>query len=206
MYNEISEQKTDKPTKQVELHHILDSLPKWIDVILSVFPGTYLGGGALRAAFDRTVVSDYDLFFKNEKVRDEVKDFLGTNHVIFQCPEGKLTSYNYFGIKIQLISPRYFEKCEDLLDHFDINACRMVLHNDFGWIFEAPELSRADATNRRITLHKVRYPISTLKRIQKYQTKGYSISDEAWLDLLSQIRTMPDDWFYSPESRQVYID
>jgi len=139
----------------------------------------YLAGGALRGIFgkDETIM-DYDVFFPNGLVSHEVGldlEDIGFE-VIFKCPEGKLTSYKRGDLKVQLITENFYPSPENLIDTFDINACRIAFWADM--IYTDRNAIR-DMRRKRITLHKVDFPMATFKRIVKYTKKNYVLDNRA---------------------------
>lgn len=133
----------------------------------------FMAGGFLRSFFDGTQVMDFDVFFKDAEARDQVlKSLLDYGgKVIFSCPEGKLKSLKVGPWKVQLITERYYQDPEELIDTFDITASMFCFWN--GDLY-AGETSVRDAKNKNLRLNKVTFPAATFKRIQKYAAKGYT--------------------------------
>lgn len=138
---------------------------------------TWLAGGALRSALTSALISDYDVFFSNtyESARVEVElEHLGAE-TVFKCPEGKLTTMTFDGMKIQLITEFFYENMEHLIDTFDITACRFATD---GKVMVTKYSSIRDTYKKRINLHRVDFPVATMKRIAKYANKGYTITSK----------------------------
>lgn len=171
---------------------------------------TMLAGGALRSLFDYGVISDFDLFFKYPTAAWIAKDRLLAENfkVTFQCPEGKLTTLKKepcyeipAGMKVQLITERWYYDPKELIDTFDINACRMAYD---GQNITTCYSSIRDATKKKINLHAVSYPAATMKRIAKYIQKGYTLQNGA-VDTF--INTVYDAGLEHRElDRRFYID
>lgn len=148
----------------------------------------WLAGGALRAIIAGEAISDYDLFFRNglvaAKTRVEIES-LGAE-TIFKCPEGKLTTYMLHGMKIQCITENFYPSMEELIDTFDITACRYATD---GTRFISTYSAVRDTLKRKINLHRVDFPVASMKRIAKYANKGYVMTSKAALfftDLIYQ--------------------
>lgn len=141
----------------------------------------YLAGGALRGCFGKNErIEDYDLFFYTSEVVTYVEEFFkeyGYN-IVFRCPEGKLLTLKNKerNIKVQLITERYYDSDPDLINSFDINACRISLNQ--GRITTEYDVIR-DIRRKQISLFNIPYPVATFKRIMKYISKGYSISNQS---------------------------
>jgi len=150
-----------------------------------------LAGGSLRTLVNQQdKVIDFDLFFLGEDIK-EIKDilegkilYLGGKKT-FQCKEDELRSFEFCGMKIQFISlkGKKYNNAEELLDSFDINASRFALSSDGLYCYRE---SIGDIRHKHISIHKVSYPVATIKRIAKYHLKGYKITNAA-LEVTKQI-------------------
>ncbi len=186
---------------------IYNTLPPYIFAILANFQGSMLAGGALRSMIDQTPVCDYDFYFNSPDVADKVRSFLTDAGAIkiFQCPENKLTTFKLNGMKIQLITIKYFKHPLDVIALFDINAARHIFtveKDKTMGILHSGENSVSDAENKIITLHSITWPLATFKRIERYKNKGYSISEEEWKKYLKWIKNSPD----SDDEILFYVD
>ena len=96
------------------------------DVLSIIKDGVVLAGGALRSLVDPDdTPQDYDLFFTDTSKIEYVKGCLlckGYSKV-FECPEGKLTTFKNEDTKVQLINKREYTDCSDIISSFDITAC-----------------------------------------------------------------------------------
>lgn len=188
---------------------IKSALPNHIIDLVRAKDGTYLAGGCFRSFYDKTIIADYDFFFRSEECAQFALKTFDESEIVFKCPAGKLTTVKRYGTKIQLITPRYYATPFDLIDTFDINAAKMVCWHNFmgtGLTYHANENAVDDAFNKRITLGQVTYPIATINRIHKYRAKGYSITDEVWKDLLTKVRQLSEEDFNDPDKMALYID
>ncbi len=78
-------------------------------------------------------------------------------------------------MKIQLITKRFYENVEDLIDSFDINACRIALYQNNIYI---NKVTINDIKKKLVTLNTITHPNSTFRRIMKYSKKGYKVPKE----------------------------
>ena len=158
--------------KSLMLKRANNQFNKFIDLNL-IDKNSYLAGGVFRHLFDKEdKIIDYDIFFKNEDGKTDIKeklDKIGANN-IFSCPNGKLFTYRYEDLKIQLITEFTYNNVFELVDSFDINACRFCYHENK---FYFNKESIKDVKKKRITLHRADFPAATFNRIIKYKNKGY---------------------------------
>jgi hypothetical protein len=165
--------------------------------------GVWLAGGAIRSAIMDEPIADYDLFFNsniysfNTIIRLEE---LGAE-LIFKCPEGKLTSFKLHGMKIQCITEDYYPSMESLVDTFDITACRYATD---GKVIYTRYSSVRDTLSKKINLHRVTYPVATMKRVAKYAFKGYKLTDKASKLFVEDIYEKGEKKI--PLNTRVYID
>lgn len=149
---------------------------------------TWLAGGALRAALrgDDDEIVDYDMFFRSlldaAKVEVELES-LGAE-TIFKCPEGKLTTMKYNGMKIQLITEFFYSDMQECINSFDINASRFITDGD---IVLTKYSAVRDVLKKQITLNRVDFPVATMLRIAKYSKKGYKLKSAAALKFVEEI-------------------
>lgn len=159
--------------------------------------GVYLAGGAARSFIDKEeIISDYDLFFSNEKSYLKTADTLSSLgfKMVFDCPIGLLRTYKNRDMKVQLITPNrpdWFFYPESVLESFDFTATQFLLFKD-GLITTKQAIS--DVRKKILRIHKITHPVSTFKRVIKYKEKGYSFSEEELMKLVNYFRnTNPMD-------------
>ena len=141
--------------------------------------GRWLAGGCFRHLFNPTdKVVDFDMFFLDRYSALAVEcelEGLGFK-TIFQCPEGKLRTFKRGEIKIQSIKERFYSSLKELIDSFDITACRFVYDGKNIFTYYS---SIRDTKKKVIRINQITYPNSTLKRIGKYILKDYTLSNQA---------------------------
>lgn len=167
---------------------------------------TWLAGGSLRAALrgDDDEIVDYDMFFRSSldaaKVEVEL-EALGAE-TAFKCPEGKLTTMKYKGMKIQLITEFFYATMSDCINSFDINASRFI--TDGGETVLTKYTAVRDVLKKQITLHRVDFPVATMLRIAKYSKKGYKLKSASAQGFVEEI------WQRGKDNMQIdariYID
>lgn len=137
-----------------------------------------VGGGALRAYFDRTTVKDYDLFFRcladystvlavlKHAGWEELPAPAGTSALLSPC--GKL--FNLIGFAFG--SPR------EHIERFDFRCCAIAAWYDTYGVLHMihDEGAIADAIQRRLVVRNNNGTGRTVQRIVRYQgLYGYSL-------------------------------
>jgi hypothetical protein len=144
-----------------------------------VFPyldsNTILAGGSLRTILNCAAekVSDFDLFFKSFQGVPALREKLSSAgwENTFSCPEEKLFSYKKGQHKLQLICETEFSSPAQLIESFDLTPCVSAYYE--GEIFFTREFVRS-VFKKQARIQNVSFPIATIKRIVKYNNKGYS--------------------------------
>lgn len=162
----------------------------------------YVCGGAVRAVINNEPISDFDIFFQEEKY---FKDFIERVKKIrgFIEEDRQLPTCYSFSIKrekeiykYQAVSTLY-GTIETILDSFDFVCCQVGYQNN---IFYYYPLAMLDIVRKRITINKISKPISTLRRLIKYSQKGYYACTGALLEVCKQIPNLEID------TKSLYID
>lgn len=149
-----------------------------LDTILSQ-TGGLVAGGAILSLMEHREINDIDVFFPSlEAVQEALvraKAIPGFKSVYNNATACMFTIGD--SVPINFIKKRFFHSFHDLFDDFDFTCtmigfdCRFCMvehHIGFDDAFE----------NKKIVFnHQNRYPLTSLKRVLKYQKRGYSIAD-----------------------------
>lgn len=161
-----------------------------------------LAGGAIRTVLEcsNEEVSDFDFFFKTFQVVPELREKLIQDgwEITFSCPEEKLFTYKKDKHKLQLICEFEYRDMEHLLGEFDMTACCSGFYD--GAIYFTRPFVRA-VFSKKLRIQNVTYPVATIKRLIKYEKKGYNVTQAA-IDLVNQI----EGKVFEDGSKRVYID
>jgi len=161
----------------------IDHLPLTVWSLLN--DKTWLAGGALQTLVDKEAkIFDYDIFFGEKEEVINVRRSLPVQGyaLIFECPKGELYTYKHpsFGTKIQLITKFFYPNMESVIDSFDIKAGMFITNGrELVWTKDAVK----GVKDKILEIHRITYPISTLKRLVKYaKDKGYSIPRDTYYE------------------------
>lgn len=140
----------------------------------------WLAGGAIRHALSGgtlTDETDFDYFFSSEggynqaveraeakgwtlsKTTPNHSEYLVTN------PDAPLP------YRVQLIKAVYAASCTDLIDRFDYTICQFAVDTD--GILWCGDHSLWDLARKRLAVHRITFPVSSLRRLLKYTSKGF---------------------------------
>jgi hypothetical protein len=135
--------------------------------------GTYLAGGAFLSYFTGKVVRDYDLFFENEYSLERVERHLRSNGYSDVYENSTVRSVGKDGICFDLVKST-IPTIEETLDGFDFTIC--MAGANFNQICIEENYFTHVAT-RSLVINSIDRPVHTIKRMQKYVQKGYSMDD-----------------------------
>lgn len=137
-----------------------------------------VAGGVFTSAFSKTQVNDIDCYFRSERDLINFVAYLAEDHGFLRCTSFTDKSLTFVSddVQLQLIYFKYFEDLHHVFKSFDftINMC--------GWDSATDELVYnenffPDLAARRLSFNKdTDYPLVSALRIQKYVSRGFSIS------------------------------
>ena len=171
-------------------------LNQYLKVLEPVSSMFIVAGSALSGIIDQRnikFINDVDLFFFDSTYYNTIKVYftesLGAEK-IFTSKNDCLTTFVFGGVKYQCIYIRSVNNTDSdpvvsILDKFDFRACQMAYYN--GWFYFFKNSIR-DNKRKILHIHKVTYPITTMKRIAKYKRKGF-FCQHAYVVLFNEINT-----------------
>lgn len=98
----------------------------------------------------------------------------------------KFTNPNKDLLPIQLIKMVWFADFEHVIDSFDFSVTQFAISKD-EFIFNP--LALTDLFKKRICLHKVQFPATSLRRLIKYTNKGYFAGPSVLLQIAEGIKS-----------------
>lgn len=158
--------------------------------------GPWLAGGALR----RTLLgqepdSDFDFFFRDA---DQLLDFthgLETrgltkvreteHHVHYRGRIGDLGGER----DVQCIRFRYYQTADEVIDSFDFTVCMFAFD---GSTLTAGDMALWDLGRKRLAVHKLTYPLASMRRLLKYGRQGFFACNGCLSTLLTETAERPE--------------
>lgn len=89
-------------------------------------------------------------------------------------------------LPVQLIKLAWYADAEAVIDSFDLTVAQVALDVKTCEIVANP-LSYIDIARKRLVLHRMQFPSSTLRRIIKYSSKGYYACPGALNNIVEEI-------------------
>lgn len=166
------------------VHKVLDSLPN----------GAWLAGGALRRTLtNKPLDSDFDFFFKSE---EEFNKWTNELHPSFSMVKETKHHKQFQGVLpgadkptvVQAIKFSYYKNVEEVLDSFDYTITQFAL--DGTDLVTTPE-ALWDLGRQKLAIHKVTFPVSTMRRMLKYGQQGFQACSGCMATLLNETATKP---------------
>lgn len=156
----------------------------------------WLGGGAIRRTLiGQPLDSDFDFFFESENALESFKsrcDKIGLvkvketkHHIQF---EGKLEG-SELPIVVQAIFFKYYQTRRDVLDSFDYTITQFLFNGEYMWT--TPE-ALWDLGRKRLVIHRVSYPVATMRRMLKYTNQGFTACAGCMKTLFVETASNPD--------------
>lgn len=172
-------------------------LIRFINNIPMLGKGVWLAGGAIRRTLMgyKNVESDFDLFFETPEIKDDYIKSIENDGAILKRKNDLNACYEYKGFIIQCIHVKYYKDPMEILDSFDYTICQFA--TDGKTLYYNP-LALYDLGRKRLVIHKVTYPVATLRRLLKYVSQGFYACSGCLFNLLESVARNPqllDDKF-----------
>lgn len=209
------------PAPMKQIHTITPDIPSWNEssqvfntvhyndwtpvhlISPDMKTGPWIAGGAVLHWYQHTPIgqSDIDVFCKDDKQAQKlVKQFKGYNccHVAYESDNA--TTFKFFTVKepirswtIQIIVKNYFNSPEEIIERFDISACKLVTD---GYSYILGENTAADIRTKTLRMD---YPIrsDSPKRFVKYIAYGYRPVEGLYNNIVNNSEI---DWNFTQES------
>lgn len=148
---------------------------------ISVMPtlssgGPWIAGGAVRRTLlGEPLESDVDIFFRDPEQLEAFRTFLVSrdlalvretaHHVHYRGDVGDGVARDY-----QLIRFQFYLDAAAVIDSFDFTICQFVTDGDR---LIAGETALWDLARKRLVLHRLTFPVSTMRRLLKYQKQSF---------------------------------
>jgi hypothetical protein len=181
---------TDKSFEETTLSSILHELPSCSK------DGPWIAGGALR----RTILgkepeSDFDFFFRDadqlvaftKAIEDRgLAKIKETKHHVHY--RGKLGSSG-IDRDIQCIRFQYYTNAEAVIHSFDYTICQFAFD---GGDLTYGDYALWDLGRKRLAIHNITFPLSTMRRMLKYTSQGFTACNGAMVKILKSTSEKPE--------------
>lgn len=162
--------------------------------------GPWIAGGALRQCItNKPLSTDIDIFFRSEEQRLLVTTNISGNPrakklyttstaetwTVETTVDGKSVS-----MKIQFVFIDYYKSMDALMETFDYTICQIV-SGDLQSCIVGP-YTLMDIAKNRLMIHRVTYPISSLRRLLKYTKQGFTVCDTTLGQLATTVANNPE--------------
>lgn len=158
--------------------------------------GPWVAGGLLRRVVAETSLdgTDIDVFFANEEQRIRFEEALVGKGAQIKRVGETLSVFTMYvpatgdTTEIQCIYLRYYSSPEDVIDTFDFTICQ-IAHDGTDFVFG--DFTLWDLARKRLVLHKLTYPVATIRRVLKYTKQGFYICAGAIQEILQTVASNP---------------
>jgi len=181
---------TDTPLDETTLHKVLQGLPQM------TAEGPWVAGGALRRMISgQEPESDFDFFFRNpDQMKDFESDLVGRglnkireteHHVHYKGRVGESSVER----NVQCIRFKYYEDAPAVIDSFDFTICQFAYD---GSKLIVGDHSLWDLGRKRLAIHRITYPVATMRRLLKYGRQGFVACNGCLQSILTRTAESPE--------------
>lgn len=157
--------------------------------------GPWLAGGALRRLLlgEDPLASDLDFFFRDAGQAREFQEQLRKSPGVEKVAGGEFAvtyskPHARRSLKVQAITLRNYSSAADVCDSFDFTICQFATD---GTTLTVGDYSLWDLARKRLTVHRISYASSSVRRLLKYASQGFTVCQGAAADLLKQVAADP---------------
>lgn len=164
-------------------------------VLNTVRNGAWCAGGAIRRTLiKQPLSSDFDFFFRSaEQLADWEKALPLTLSLVRESEHHKhwkgVIGESAIPVEIQAIRFRYYESATEVIDSFDYTITQFALDGEK--LVTTPE-ALWDLGRKKLAIHKVTYPVATMRRMLKYASQGFTACGGCMATLLRETATKPE--------------
>jgi len=164
-------------------------------VLNAVQGDAWCAGGAIRRTISgQALDSDFDFFFADpDKMRRWEGRLPSTLRLVRETEHHKHWRGTIEGselpVDIQAIKFRYYGSAEQVIDSFDYTITMFCLDN--GDLVTTP-LALWDLGRKKLAIHRITYPVATMRRLLKYGRQGYTACGGCLSSILRETAASPD--------------
>lgn len=181
---------TDKPFAETTLAAILKGLPALGSA------GPWIAGGALRRTLlGKEPDSDFDFFFRSAEQLTafcadlEARGFTKIRETIHHVHYRGKIGDSGIDRDVQCIRFAFYETAQAVIDSFDYTICQLAFD---GNTVTLGEFTLWDLGRRRLAIHKITYPVATMRRMLKYTTQGFTACAGCMATILTETASKPE--------------
>lgn len=164
--------------------------------ILNAIQGdAWCAGGAIRRTISgKPLDSDFDFFFRDaDRMAAWEKRLPSTLRLVRETEHHKHWRGTIEGselpVDIQAIKFRFYDRAEEVIDSFDYTITMFCL--DKGELVTTP-LALWDLGRNKLAIHRITYPVATMRRLLKYGKQGYTACGGCLSAILRETAASPD--------------
>lgn len=157
--------------------------------------GAWMAGGAIRRTLiGQPLDSDFDFFFKSAEALEEWEKGLPSGLTLVRETEhhkhwrGTIAG-SELPVDIQAIRFRFYDTAEAVIDSFDYTITMFVLDDED--LVTTP-IALWDLGRRKLAVHKVSYPVATMRRLLKYTKQGFTACAGCLQSILKETAASPE--------------
>lgn len=169
-----------------ELHRVLSALPS---------EGAWIAGGAIRRTLiKQSLDSDFDFFFSSKNALDLWEMALPKTLVLVRETahhkhwRGPLDGSD-IPVDIQAIRFQFYDTPDAVIDSFDYTITQFVLDGED--LITSPQ-ALWDLGRKKLAIHRVTYPVATMRRMLKYANQGFTACGGCMATLFRETASSPD--------------
>lgn len=146
-------------------------------VLAAVRNDAWCAGGAIRRTLIKQPLdSDFDFFFRDAtQLADWEKALPSTLSLVRETEHHKhwkgVIEGSSLPVDIQAIRFRYYSSAAEVIDSFDYTITQFAIDGDK--LVTTP-YALWDLGRKRLAIHKVTYPVATMRRMLKYSNQGFT--------------------------------
>jgi len=164
-------------------------------VLKIVRQDAWCAGGAVRRTLSKQALdSDFDFFFRSEAHLGEWERSLpSTLSKVRESEHHKhwrgTVGDSAVPVDIQAIRFRYYSSAEEVIDSFDYTITQFALEGD--QLVTTPS-ALWDLGRRKLAIHKITYPVATMRRMLKYTNQGFTACNGCMAQILRETAASPE--------------
>ncbi|MCO5159667.1 MAG: hypothetical protein M9939_00905 [Mesorhizobium sp.] len=164
-------------------------------VLNAVRQDAWCAGGAIRRTLVKQPLdSDFDFFFRDaEHLAAWEAGLPSTMSLVRETEHHKhwrgTVGDSALPIDVQAIRFRFYDCAEAVIDSFDYTITQFALDGDD--LVTTP-IALWDLGRKRLAVHKITYPVATLRRMLKYTRQGFTACNGCLATLLRETAQSPE--------------